>query len=61
MMQEKNEKIVTILVAEEDVLYSYQQGVNAYVHKPTGYQSYNQVIADLKRFWLEIAELPFSH
>lgn len=37
---------------EQDVLRSYELGVNAYVVKPVGFEKFAQAVRDLGLFWL---------
>ncbi|MCA9080106.1 MAG: response regulator [Planctomycetaceae bacterium] len=50
--------VLTTSKAEEDVLRSYDLGVNAYITKPVTFQSLVDVMAVLSRFWFEIVRLP---
>ncbi|MFN8388837.1 MAG: response regulator [Bdellovibrionota bacterium] len=43
---------------EQDLLRSYQLGVNAYVVKPVGFKEFMQAIADLGIFWAVVNEPP---
>lgn len=45
---------------EKDVLESYQLGVNAYITKPSGLDSFISTIQTLELFWLKLVELPSS-
>jgi CheY-like chemotaxis protein len=52
--------IMTTSKAEEDVVRSYELGVNAYIRKPIRQEEFMEIVAALKRFWLEIVELPLK-
>lgn len=52
--------VMTTSKAEEDVVRSYQLGVNAYIRKPIKQDEFMEVLSIFKRFWLEIVELPFD-
>ncbi|MCK8782954.1 response regulator [Roseomonas sp. NAR14] len=43
---------------EEDLVLSYDLGVNAFVVKPVGYQEFFEVIRDLGVFWTAVNEAP---
>lgn len=50
--------VLTTSKAEEDILRSYDLGVNAYITKPVTFESLVGVMRVLGKFWLEIVELP---
>lgn len=50
--------ILTSSSAEEDILRSYNLGVNSYITKPVTFQKLVDVLKTLKKYWLEIVELP---
>ncbi|MCY1270882.1 Response regulator rcp1 [compost metagenome] len=50
--------ILTTSSAEEDVLRSYDLGVNSFITKPVSYSGLIEVIRALGRYWLDIVELP---
>jgi CheY-like chemotaxis protein len=50
--------VMTTSKAEEDILRSYDLGVNAYVTKPVTFQSLTEVMRVLSEFWFEIVRLP---
>lgn len=50
--------VLTTSKAEEDILRSYDLGVNAYITKPVTFESLVGVMKVLSQFWLEIVELP---
>ncbi len=52
--------IMTTSKAEEDVVRSYQLGVNAYIRKPIKQDEFMDMLSVFKRFWLDIVELPFE-
>jgi CheY-like chemotaxis protein len=49
--------ILTTSREEEDLLKSYDLGVNAYVVKPVGFQNLAQAVKTINLFW-ELVELP---
>lgn len=50
--------VLTTSKAEEDVLRSYDLGVNAYITKPVTFESLVEVMRALGKFWFEIVQLP---
>jgi len=50
--------VLTTSKAEEDVVRSYDLGVNSYITKPISFQGLVNVMKDLERYWFEIVELP---
>jgi CheY-like chemotaxis protein len=50
--------VLTTSKAEEDVLRSYDLGVNAYITKPVTFQALVEVMMALGKFWFEIVQLP---
>jgi CheY-like chemotaxis protein len=53
--------ILTSSAAEEDILRSYNLGVNSYITKPVTFDKLVEVLKTLKKYWLEIVELPENH
>lgn len=52
--------VLTTSDAEEDVLRTYDLGVNSFVTKPMRFEDLVEVVRTLGRYWLEIVELPPS-
>lgn len=52
--------VLTTSRSEEDIIRSYNLGVNSFISKPVTFDQLVTVIKDLKRYWLEIVELPKS-
>lgn len=50
--------VLTTSQAEEDILQTYDLGVNSYVTKPVTFDALVQILKDLGRYWFEIVELP---
>jgi two-component system, response regulator len=44
--------------AEEDILRSYESGINSYIVKPVSFSGLVDVIKGLAQYWLEIVEIP---
>jgi CheY-like chemotaxis protein len=50
--------VLTTSKAQEDVLRSYNLGVNSFVTKPVKFNSLVELARGLGRYWFEIVELP---
>src|SRR5215210_3939242 len=50
--------ILTTSKADEDILRTYDLGVNSYVTKPVTFQSLVETVKILGKYWFEIVELP---
>lgn len=50
--------VLTTSKAEEDILRTYDLGVNSYVTKPVTFDSLVDTIKVIGRYWFEIVELP---
>lgn len=50
--------IFTTSKAEEDVVRSYNLGVNCFITKPVTYAGLVEVVKQLNSFWFELVELP---
>ncbi|NEQ17070.1 MAG: response regulator, partial [Moorea sp. SIO3E2] len=50
--------VLTTSKAEEDIYHSYNLGANSFIVKPVTYSSLIEVMETLKKYWLDIAELP---
>lgn len=50
--------VLTTSQSEEDILKSYDLGVNSFIRKPEGFADFVNVIRTLGRYWFEIVELP---
>ena len=50
--------ILTTSKAEEDILRSYDLGVNSYITKPVSFQGLAEALRILNRYWFEIVKLP---
>ncbi len=53
--------VLTTSKAEEDILRTYDLGVNSYVTKPVTFQTLVETIKVLGKYWFEIVELPPSN
>jgi CheY-like chemotaxis protein len=50
--------VLTTSKAEEDILRTYDLGVNSYVTKPVTFKSLVELVKILGRYWFEVVELP---
>ena len=50
--------VLTTSDAEEDILRSYNLGVNCYVQKPVGMEEFIRIVKVLEDFWFTIVKLP---
>ncbi len=50
--------ILTTSKAEEDIIRSYDLGVNSFIVKPVTFDSLVNLIKELDRYWFQIVELP---
>ena len=50
--------VLTTSKAEEDIVRTYDLGVNSYVTKPVTFKSLVELIKILGRYWFEVVELP---
>jgi CheY-like chemotaxis protein len=50
--------VLTTSKAEEDILRTYDLGVNSYITKPVTFDSLVETIKVLGKYWFEIVELP---
>lgn len=50
--------ILTTSKAEEDIVRSYDLGVNSFIVKPVSFESLVALVKELDRYWFQIVELP---
>tara|TARA_R100000027_G_scaffold52103_6_gene40889 strand:+ start:2607 stop:3056 length:450 start_codon:yes stop_codon:yes gene_type:complete len=50
--------VLTTSKSDEDIVYSYQAGVNSFVTKPVSFEGLVSVVAELKKYWVEVVALP---
>ncbi len=50
--------VLTTSKAEEDIMRTYDLGVNSYVTKPVTFKSLVELIKVLGNYWFEVVELP---
>ena len=50
--------ILTTSKAEEDVIRSYDLGVNSFIVKPVTFDSLVELVRNLDKYWFQIVEVP---
>jgi CheY-like chemotaxis protein len=50
--------VLTTSKTEEDILRTYDLGVNSYITKPVSFASLVELIKEIGHYWFEIVELP---
>lgn len=50
--------VLTTSKTEEDIIRSYNLGVNSFVVKPVTFESLVELVKELGRYWFQIVELP---
>jgi CheY-like chemotaxis protein len=50
--------VLTTSKADEDVIRTYDLGVNSFITKPVTFEALVEVLTALGRYWFEIVELP---
>jgi len=50
--------VLTTSRAQEDIVRSYDLGVNSFISKPVGFQGLVEAVRVLGRYWFEVVELP---
>lgn len=50
--------VLTTSKAEEDILRTYELGVNSFISKPVTFEGLVEVMRALGKYWFEIVELP---
>jgi two-component system response regulator len=50
--------VLTTSQSEEDVLRSYNLGVNCFITKPVGLEQFAKVVNSIEDFWFTIVQLP---
>jgi CheY-like chemotaxis protein len=53
--------VLTTSKAEEDVLRTYDLGVNSFITKPVSFDALVDVVRTLNHYWIEIVQLPSTH
>ena len=50
--------VLTTSTREEDVVKTYDLGVNTFISKPVRFEDFLQVVSSLQEYWIVIATLP---
>ena len=50
--------VLTVSTREEDIVRTYDLGVNTFITKPVGFEEFMKVVTTIKEYWLLIATLP---
>lgn len=50
--------VLTTSKAEEDIVRTYNLGVNSFITKPVTFESLVELTKDMGRYWFELVELP---
>lgn len=63
--QDPNLKKIPIVVlttskAEEDILRTYNLGVNSYITKPVTFDGLVEIVRNLGKYWFEIVTIPYN-
>jgi CheY-like chemotaxis protein len=53
--------ILTTSKAEEDIIRTYDLGVNSFITKPVSFEGMINVMKTIGTYWFEIVELPTAH
>jgi len=52
--------VLTTSKAEEDIYRTYDLGANSFIAKPVKFESLVALMKEIKRYWIEIVELPIN-
>lgn len=52
--------VLTTSKAEEDILRTYDLGVNSFIAKPVTFDALVELVRAIKHYWIELVELPES-
>jgi two-component system response regulator len=50
--------VLTVSTRQEDIVRSYDLGVNTFITKPVRYEDFTKVVTTIKEYWIVIATLP---
>jgi len=53
--------VLTTSKAEEDILRTYDLGVNSYITKPATFNGLVEIIRNLGKYWFEIVSIPYNN
>ena len=62
---DRNLRLIPVIVlttskAEEDIYRTYDLGANSFIAKPVKFESLVALMKEIKRYWIEIVELPIN-
>jgi CheY-like chemotaxis protein len=52
--------VLTTSKAEEDILRTYDLGVNSYITKPVTFDALVDIVKNLGKYWFEIVSIPYT-
>lgn len=52
--------VLTTSKAEQDILRTYDLGVNSYITKPVTFDGLVDIVKNLGKYWFEIVSIPYS-
>jgi CheY-like chemotaxis protein len=52
--------VLTTSKAEEDILKTYDLGVNSYITKPVTFDALVDIVKNLGKYWFEIVSMPYK-
>jgi len=50
--------VLTTSGAEEDIIKTYDLGVNSFITKPVAFEGFVEVIKTLEKYWFQVVKLP---
>jgi len=53
--------VLTTSQAEEDIIKTYDLGVNSYITKPVTFDGLVNIIQNLGKYWFEIVSIPYTN
>ena len=53
--------VLTTSRAEEDIVRTYNDGVNSFITKPVTFEKLVELLHSLERYWFQVVELPRIH
>jgi len=53
--------VLTTSQSDEDIVRSYDLGVNCFIRKPASFEGFVEIMDRLNKFWFELVEIPPLH
>jgi CheY-like chemotaxis protein len=50
--------VLTTSSADDDVVRSYNLGVNSYIEKPVNFERLVEIVTELEKYWFDVVRLP---